>query len=1382
MSLDRELRQLSKAKAKAQRSGQLREEAAVCHQLGELLASHGCYAEALREHQQELQLLESADDPLGCAVAHRKIGERLAEMEDYSAALQHQHRYLELACSLSNHVEQQRAWATIGRTHLDIFDHHQSQDALLQAQGAFEKSLAIVDEKLQGSLAKRELSEMRTRLYLNVGLTCDSLQQAALCHAYFTKSIFLAEQNHLYEDLFRARYNLGAIHWRRGQHSQAIRCLEGARKCARTLKQGSMESECCLLLSEVLQDLGDFLAAKRALKKAYRLGSQKPLQKAVVCRTLKYVLAVVRLQQQLEESEESDPRGAMGICEQLGDLFSKAGDFPKAAAAYQKQFAELLNRPGPELAVIHVSLAATLGDMKDHRQAVRHYEEELRLRDGSALEEAKTWLNIALSREDAGDAYEVLAPCFQKALSCAQQAQQPRLQRQVLRHLHAVQLRLQPQEAPGTEARLQELRAAEDEEDEGDEDDEEDEGDEGNAAALEAIEVELSESEDEADGSQRLEEEELQGCLGRRRVGKWNRRNDVGETLLHRACIEGQLGRVQDLVRQGHPLNPRDYCGWTPLHEACNYGHLDIVRFLLDHGAAVDDPGGQGCEGITPLHDALNCGHFEVAQLLIERGASVTLRTRRLGTPQGRSPLETLQQWVKLYCKDLDGETREKAAAMETLLQAASSGQASHSSLAPPTVPSNHVFDPETSPPSSPSPGPPEACQASARVSQGLAVPAAARPWRSRHKLASGSSSDGEENPGPPRPPQKRPRMPSPASDGEAATASAGWAAYRAAIRSVGSAQRYHLRPSPPRGPGEAPSPRAALLPEEECLAGDWLEEDLPLAHGHGGSYPPRPHSSADGSRHSASGSGSEASAIRPRARARKSRLSCLKSWSARVRADGACSSAAEPPRSPDVPRALEPIGGSPAAGQPLGQALLPPIRVRVRVQHNLFLIPVPQSRETHSVAWLAEQAAQRYYQASGLLPRLSLQKEGALLAPQDPISDVLQSNEEVLAEVTSWDLPPLTDRYRRACQSLEQGAHQHVLQAMEQQGSGPAFSACSLALRQAQLTPLLRALKLHSALRELRLAGNRLGDGCVAELLAALDTVPGLTLLDLSSNHLGAEGLRQLAVGLQGQPALQTRSSGEPMSPQNLEELDLSMNPLGDGCGQALASILRACPLLSTLHLQACGFGCSFFLNHQAALRSAFQGAKCLKTLSLSYNGLGASALAQALQSLPARTLLRLELSSVAASKSDPGLTEPVVSYLTKEGCALEHLGLSANHLGDEAVRDLSRCLPLCPSLVSLDLSANPKISCAGLEELLSALQGRPQGLSFLGLSGCAVQGPLGLRLWDNLTVQLQELQLCSRRLSAEDRDALHQLLPSQLGPKACTLDRGPKLFFRHL
>lgn len=104
---------------------------------------------------------------------------------------------------------------------------------------------------------------------------------------------------------------------------------------------------------------------------------------------------------------------------------------------------------------------------------------------------------------------------------------------------------------------------------------------------------------------------------------------------------------------------------------------------------------------------------------------------------------------------------------------------------------------------------------------------------------------------------------------------------------------------------------------------------------------------------------------------------------------------------------------------------------------------------------------------------------------------------------------------------------HQQVLQAMGCQDSGPSFSACSLALRQTQLTPLLRALKLHAALRELRLAGNRLADGCAAELLAALGTLPSLVLLDLSSNHLGPEGLRQLATGLREQTALQVEARG---------------------------------------------------------------------------------------------------------------------------------------------------------------------------------------------------------------------------------------------------------------
>lgn len=63
----------------------------------------------------------------------------------------------------------------------------------------------------------------------------------------------------------------------------------------------------------------------------------------------------------------------------------------------------------------------------------------------------------------------------------------------------------------------------------------------------------------------------------------------------------------------------------------------------------------------------------------------------------------------------------------------------------------------------------------------------------------------------------------------------------------------------------------------------------------------------------------------------------------------------------------------------------------------TLILIALCSSEaDTCTVSWLCEQAAQRYYQKCGLLPRLSLQKEGALLSPQDLLLAVLHTNEEV--------------------------------------------------------------------------------------------------------------------------------------------------------------------------------------------------------------------------------------------------------------------------------------------------------------------------------------------------------------------------------------------------
>lgn len=59
----------------------------------------------------------------------------------------------------------------------------------------------------------------------------------------------------------------------------------------------------------------------------------------------------------------------------------------------------------------------------------------------------------------------------------------------------------------------------------------------------------------------------------------------------------------------------------------------------------------------------------------------------------------------------------------------------------------------------------------------------------------------------------------------------------------------------------------------------------------------------------------------------------------------------------------------------------------------------------------------------------------------------------------------------------------------------------------------------------------------------------------------------------------------------QCLEELNVSMNPLGDGWSQALACLLSACPVLATLNLQACGLSARFLQQHRLLLASALTG-----------------------------------------------------------------------------------------------------------------------------------------------------------------------------------------------
>ncbi|XP_065818033.1 ankyrin repeat domain-containing protein 31-like [Labrus bergylta] len=103
-----------------------------------------------------------------------------------------------------------------------------------------------------------------------------------------------------------------------------------------------------------------------------------------------------------------------------------------------------------------------------------------------------------------------------------------------------------------------------------------------------------------------------------------NKRNEKGETLLHRACMKEDLPMVGALIQAGIIINTEDYAGWTALHEAAAVGNAAVVELLLKAGANAN---AGSFDGVRPLHDAVSSGHYEVVKLLLQFGSNTCYRT-----------------------------------------------------------------------------------------------------------------------------------------------------------------------------------------------------------------------------------------------------------------------------------------------------------------------------------------------------------------------------------------------------------------------------------------------------------------------------------------------------------------------------------------------------------------------------------------------------------------------------------------------------------------------------------------------------------------------------------------------------------------------------------
>jgi ankyrin repeat protein len=107
-----------------------------------------------------------------------------------------------------------------------------------------------------------------------------------------------------------------------------------------------------------------------------------------------------------------------------------------------------------------------------------------------------------------------------------------------------------------------------------------------------------------------------------------DQRRQVRERDFLSAAGQGDLTRMNVLIKEVNVDARLESDGETALHRAASRGHLQAVRLLLEGGASVDAVDG---EGVTPLVLAAYRGQTDVVTLLLERGAYVNAQEKRNG-------------------------------------------------------------------------------------------------------------------------------------------------------------------------------------------------------------------------------------------------------------------------------------------------------------------------------------------------------------------------------------------------------------------------------------------------------------------------------------------------------------------------------------------------------------------------------------------------------------------------------------------------------------------------------------------------------------------------------------------------------------------------------
>ncbi|XP_034109087.1 tonsoku-like protein [Drosophila albomicans] len=1327
-----------KRKEKARTDGNREQLAISCNQLGDYYNQLGKYNEAVKEYKQEASIYTSMGKELETAKAKRMLGEMYTLLCDYDTAKDYINDYLKIAKRIQNKVEQQRAYATLGRVHLlhgqSLADTTASaaMEQLRLAEKSFLRSLLLIKD-LSGQISKLEQLDMQARCYLNIGVVKEHMEEFEESIDYIEKAIKISKAHDLFELTHLCYISMSLLYnCKKNDAASALRYCNMALQVAKRLPNKVKKiCETLITKSDILINAGDFASVKQILTKAYKKHTPDENDRAAIERSLRIVVKICQTLDDLVLTSSVDYAKLKDLYEKLGDGCCHLLNYEKALVYYQKMLecAELNHEQGKSLVPIYVSLYQTYKDNRQYDKALEYLWKEFELNQDVPAEAFTTLCSIAEICEQQSQPFWTIHDVYQKAMRQAAKVEdvekKAKLEKIAMVRLYKLQVKYKMQmlvenlEAEAIEKGINLSHEAVKQDEEEDvetpqQQQQQNTPDWGDDVDLDALTDSDASDLDETDKPRP------------QRMTRGNRtltikRNNKGETQLHQACIAGNLELARRLIEQGHTINVRDHAGWLPLHEACNHGYRDIVQLLLDKGAtvAINDKGGTSCDGITPLYDACANGFLDVAELLLERGADATVRTDYNDTC-----IEALDKWRQSK-QLIDGEQAQYAQLRERLLRTLSK--------------------------------------------VGICSQRHARPLTNANAREATSESSEEEAEVDLTPRQRRslPRLNT--SSGSASKE------YRNVMAQLKRPNRVIDEPSSSSNCSSTSSAsfkqkRAALLATDEVDADNWLIDDVgperKRKRYNSGSLGSRSSNAKENLHDSAFDlqetppeldahqvlfeaanskqrqkqmsklTLSRSSSMNSNNSAKsKQQASLLDSGFCRFRSESPLGSGEDSLDSASVIRIEPDSTTSGAQNAPAIQLLISPakrdspikvqatpvlattVSFKVKVQDELLLVPIERKKlQDINMRWLAEEAGRRYNKLTGLTPLLRLKtSDGFAYEETDAVSVALEQN-MLLSTILDWKISPLSQRYEEMCHQLQKPVDDKIKLLLERSQNTQTLELAGLWLRETQTEPVFKALLHQARLTILDLDSNFIGNEGCQQLAKALPTLLQLKTLRLKCNAISNQGLETLLCG-------------EAMEKlEHLEELQLSQNPLGNASVRTLHRFCgsAAGKALTSLQLSQCE------LTELQDFDLAYNQLTCF---DISFNQLTQQSVRRLTDQLNSCRLEQLNLSYVRwplDEQSGFALGERLVTLL-ENGTSerFVRLELAGCGLSDAHMYKITQHLAKAKQLEWLDISDNERLSGLALGYVLDEL---PQLQTLLATNCC--------RLLDDLRLQKLEQQ----------------------------------------